>query len=90
MAKLTKLISTHNNLRTDSMDGEYPFTPTIGRPFILIGEPLDHEFDHRMIYTSNVVSIIESSSDSITFKTANSTYRLDDLSNGGYIDGISK
>jgi len=71
---LNKIESTHNNLRTSSMEGVFFEFPNIGETFRIFGEGL--YFGNRLIETTPVSEIIELSTDHIMFKTANSTYKV--------------
>lgn len=72
---LYKIKSTHQNVRTDSMEGETSAMPEIGRSFVIFGEALVGD-GGRMIHTTPVTSI-ECTSMGIVFTTANSTYRFE-------------
>lgn len=79
--KLTKIESTHNNLRTNDMIGEMICLPEVGRGIVVLNDqPLDPTVgDHRKIETSPVTEILEKSDNMYKFKTLNSIYRLDIL-----------
>jgi hypothetical protein len=72
---LTKLVSTHNSLRTDVVEGYAPFYPTKGASFIMFSTPLEKDYDIRTITTSEVQDIMYQE-DRYLFKTENSTYEL--------------
>lgn len=73
--RLRKVTSTHNNLRTDVIDGFTSTMPEIGRPFVIYNyEPLDLDEGARYVITSPVVAVEGS-----TFRTMNSTYALEVL-----------
>lgn len=71
---LEKIESTHNNLRTSSMEGAFEIPPKIGDSFNIFGKGL--EFGNRIISTSTVVEILEEDESHILFKTLYSTYKL--------------
>jgi hypothetical protein len=71
-AKLVKIESTHNNLRTNEIVGEFSYSPEVGHVFRFYSKPLDPDASIRVITTSSVQSI-----NGQEFKTRNSTYRLE-------------
>jgi len=76
---LEKINSTHNNLRTSTMQGVFEDFPNVGEQFLIFGEGL--KFGNRMIHTTPVAEVLEIGKDQddleyIVFKTANSKYRL--------------
>lgn len=75
--ELQKIASNHNNVRTERTMGIADFLPSLGKIFVLFGEPLDRSYgsDIRVIETTPVLSV-EYCPDFIEFKTVNSTYRL--------------
>lgn len=77
--RLTKLNSTHNNLRTDVIEGECIYLPRTGYSFVMTSEPLNPNASFRQIATSNVQSIFTLNDKSMEFKTMNSTYLLEVL-----------
>ena len=54
---LEKIKSSHNNLRTSTMQGVYEKFPEVGEIFIIQGEGL--AFGNRLIYTSPVKEILK-------------------------------
>lgn len=80
---LTKLKSSHQNLRTNVITGHTNMLPTKGFPFVLYGEPLTEEGDGRVVVTTPVTEVIQERDDYLEFTTANSTYGLDYVANGG-------
>lgn len=74
-ALLTKVESNHNNLRTNSMDGRTLELPTVGKDFIIVGDSLTEGLTHRVITTTEVKEVTKNE-DEYTFKTQNSTYKL--------------
>ena len=73
--KLLKLQSTHNNLRTNEIDGECIDLPEIGQSFILLGEALNPDAKVRAIRTTPVQEL-KKEGNVMTFKTLNSIYEL--------------
>ncbi len=74
--RLTKIKSSHSNLRTDVIEGETRALPAIGSGFVMFGKGL--EYGTRMVYTTAIQSLIRTG-DEIQFETANSTYLLEVL-----------
>ncbi len=74
-ATLFKRESTHQNLRTNEVAGDYVFEPTVGEHFVIIGESLDPTKDLRMVRTSPVTAV-EKDGATINFTTQNSKYTL--------------
>lgn len=71
---MTRLDSSHQNLRTDSVEGDAPRLPAIGRRFVMAAPPLDPAADIRLVETSPVMTV---SNDGFT--TLNSRYKLEVL-----------
>lgn len=70
--RLRKITSTHNNLRTNEINGFTSTMPEIGRPFVIYNyEPLELDDGARYVITSLVVAV-----EGNTFRTMNSTYEL--------------
>lgn len=80
IGNLEKITSTHQNLRTPTMEGVFEEFPKVGETFKIYGEGL--KFGNRIIHTSTVVEILEEKKDYMIFKTLNSTYRVNLLSDG--------
>lgn len=77
--RLIKVISTHDNLRTDEVVGLTHSLPEVGQPFILTGDPLSKSAHVRIIHTTPVIKMDETNSvnsGTIVFETVNSVYRL--------------
>lgn len=74
LVKLIRVKSSHQNLRTDEVDGEIDGLPEIGESITLLGVGL--EFGVRIIHTTPVVEILEKIPGEMLFRTDNSTYRL--------------
>ena len=76
--KLTKIESTHNNLRTNDMEGKTGSIPEVGYDIMVFGEGL--VFGTRVIHTTEVKeSVYDKTTKTFTFKTQNSTYTLEIL-----------
>jgi len=73
---LTKVDSTHKNLRTNSIEGKSIDLPEVGKVFFLIGEALTSGATSRFIQTSEISSVKKTGEDEYVFKTLNSTYNL--------------
>jgi hypothetical protein len=71
--KLTKISSSHNNLRTNDVTGKCHVLPQVGTSFTMFAEGL--EFGTRIIATSEVKEVTPEG-----FKTENSEYKLEVLS----------
>jgi hypothetical protein len=78
-AKLTKISSSHENLRTKDVEGEIDRIPAVGGRLSLVGVGID--FGSRLVVTSEVVSIylIDRSQerDLYHIQTKNSEYSLE-------------
>jgi hypothetical protein len=72
--RLTKLSDNKNALRTQAVEGTPVRPPAVGEEFIILCAPIDKAFDLRQVTTSAVTEI-----EGDTFKTLNSTYRLEEL-----------
>ncbi|NJO48254.1 MAG: hypothetical protein HC840_00900 [Leptolyngbyaceae cyanobacterium RM2_2_4] len=76
--KLTKIESTHNNLRTNEMVGKTGSIPEKDYDIIVFGKGI--EFSTRVIQTTVVQeSNYDKETKTFTFKTQNSTYTLEIL-----------
>ena len=75
---LKKLESTHNNLRTDEVQGLAPELPVVGKRFFMYADPINPIASQRYINTSSVKEIQRKGEDLIV-KTENSTYILFDI-----------
>lgn len=73
-ARLTKIVSSHNNLRTDEVVGELAFWPSTGERICMLGESLTDPDAHRSVITSPICKI-----EGDLFHTLNSVYRLERL-----------
>lgn len=76
--KLTKIESNHNNLRTNEIEGVSLDLPEVGKSFYLVGESLTEGMDARVVTTTEIKSL-EKTDNEYTFKTLNSTYKLEVL-----------
>jgi hypothetical protein len=75
--KLKKIVSTHNNLRTTEMEGEFHKPPIIGQDFVIFGKALDPDADVRMIRTTPVKALKDIADYRMVFFTQNSEYELE-------------
>lgn len=73
--KLTKIASIHNNLRTDTVDGEAQDIPTLGKSFVMFAPPLEAIDGFRLVQTTPVQKI-EGEGSGVRFWTKNSEYTL--------------
>lgn len=71
--RLTKIESSHNNLRTDIVEGDLLYWPGVGESIIVTAKPLV-EGGMRLVRTSPVSKI-----EGDLFHTLNSVYRLERL-----------
>ncbi len=78
--KLTKVRSSHSNVRTNEMEGEAISLPCVGQSFVLIGKSLEFEGGGRIIETTPIEKV-EKMNNEYLFHTANSTYKLEVLNN---------
>jgi len=76
---LTKLFSSHENLRTRSVMGFSHDLPVVGEPFVLFSNPLDPAASIRVVRTTPVEKTLDPPNGSSEFWTANSHYRIDIL-----------
>ena len=78
-ARLSKVVSLHNNLRTDEVIGCFQEWPTIGEPFVFFSDqPIDPRCNLRLITTSEVKDVIVGDEPGIvTITTTYSIYKLD-------------
>ena len=74
--KLTKLRSSHKNLRTDVVEGIALDLPKEGDYFQIFGEGL--EFGTRVV-TTTAIQKVEKLGNEYLFHTLNSTYKLEVL-----------
>lgn len=77
--KLTKIKSTHSNLRTDTVEGVTYGLPEVGKGFTMFGEPLDPNVGNmRGVYTTEI-KVCDRTGNEFMFVTENSTYKLEVL-----------
>ena len=72
---LTKIVSTHTNLRTDSVEGVAIELPEKGKHFSVVGQSLTPGVTHRVVTTTEIQSV-EAMGDEYMFNTLNSTYKV--------------
>ncbi len=75
-AKLTKISSTHENLRTNEMVGGIPKIPEVGETCVIVGRALTPGVSARMIHTTKISKVERISSKQYEFWTKNSHYGL--------------
>lgn len=80
-AKLTKIESTHKRLRTNEIVGKTPGIPEVGENFMIFGESLTKGAAFRQVTTTQIQSCAWfPETKKFVFKTLNSTYELEILS----------
>lgn len=72
---LEKVRSTHNNLRTDKVEGVTLELPKKGEYFSIVGEALTPGATARVVTTTEIQNV-EVMGDEYMFTTENSTYKL--------------
>ena len=77
-AKLTKIRSTHSNLRTDTVVGFTTALPEVGKVFVMFAPPIDPAATFRQV-TTTLVKHVEVIDNTYRFVTENSTYQLEIL-----------
>jgi transcription-repair coupling factor (superfamily II helicase) len=80
--KLTKIESNHNNLRTNSIEGECKTFPEVNSGLVILADPLEKGMDVRIVNTSIIKEIRTIGVNDFMLKTLNSLYRLEVLDNG--------
>ena len=83
--RLTKLSVNKNKLRTNEVLGQGIGEPTVGKSFVFVSESLSEEIKAQggnRYVTTSVVTEVSKSGKTITFKTLNSTYKLETLDKG--------
>ena len=74
--KLTKISSTHINLRTNEVVGFFETLPELNEPFQIVSEPLDSTMDFRQVTTTPIKNLTVYDN-LYRFSTANSEYELE-------------
>ena len=77
--KLTKISSSHSNLRTNEVLGNVFELPKIGEPFHIVSQSLTEKNLTRHVTTSRVTSIKQINDQKIEFSTQNSLYEIEIL-----------
>ena len=72
---MKKLIGGHN-VRTDTVTGTCDSYPIVGESFAMLAESLSFQGGIRLVSTSIVNAITETSTGNFTIETQNSTYQL--------------
>jgi hypothetical protein len=76
---LTKIFSTHSNLRTTAICGRFDKLPSAGSTFEIIGAPISEKASFRLVYTTPIEqtwNVDMNGKQVICFKTENSVYGL--------------
>jgi len=76
IGKLSKIYSSHQNLRTDEVVGIFKNPPTVGKSFMLFTSSLDGDKNKTRIVQTSVVQDTDLDVHGVTFRTLNSTYFL--------------
>ena len=84
--KLTKINSTHDNVKDTEFIGSMPFEPKIGQTFFMAW-PHEDPRKHNRIQTSALVNKKYLSNKVFEFKTKNSTYQAEYLDDDCYANG---
>ena len=84
--KLTKLNSTHNNIKESEFIGSMPFEPKVGHTFFMAW-PHEDPRKHNRIQTSELIEKKYLNNKVFEFKTKNSTYQVEYLDENCYADG---
>jgi len=74
---LFKIESNHDNLREGQAYGSFKELPVIGERFVLIGRGLEDPATVRHVITTKVKEVVKEDKYLYTFKTENSTYKLE-------------
>jgi len=77
--RLTKIQSTHSNIRTKHIVGESIGLPLVGDSFVMTSEPLTEGTDVRIVATTTVHEVTKLERNLYEFKTRNSTYQWEVL-----------
>jgi hypothetical protein len=78
--KLSKIVSTHSILRTNTVEGKISLVPIVGKTFAMMAKSIDPDGWFRHVETTIIQSIEEINETKIQFKTLNSTYELELIS----------
>ena len=65
---LTRLQSSHQNLRSDEIEGTAPSLPQVGKNFILFGDPLAKGAIARLVATTPVKRLHPHLHDEVSFR----------------------
>jgi hypothetical protein len=77
LIKLKKIESTHENLRTDEINGMSHDLPEVGQSFTLIADPLERANPHKRVVTTTPVVKVTKTGNEMVFETANSVYSIE-------------
>lgn len=78
--RLTKIESTHTNIRTKHVVGESIGLPIVGDSFVMTSEPLTEGTDVRIVATTMVQEVKKLERNRYEFRTRNSIYQWEVLS----------
>jgi hypothetical protein len=76
--KLTRIKSTHDELKAAVVEGTAPYLPEVGYRFEMLAEPLDNTMSARVVVTTPIVAV-EQIDSTYRFKTKHSEYQLEIL-----------
>ena len=76
--RLIKLESTHENLRTDVVEGTLEVPPQIGEHMLILADPIDQDADVRYIMTSEITGVLYQPG-IWHVSTKNSTYQVEEI-----------
>lgn len=74
---LRRLVSSHTNLRTETVEGYAANKPTVGEPFEMWAVPLDNPAAFLRQIVTSPVAILRENGANLTFTTRNNTYELE-------------
>jgi hypothetical protein len=72
--RLTRIESSHNNLRTNSVEGFLHTELKVGNPIVVTAAPLNKSFDARAVTTTDIERI-----EGNRYYTRNSIYEIEVL-----------
>lgn len=73
---LRRIESSHDNLRTETVEGYYFLPPTEGFTFCFYAKSLEADEGIRIVMTTPVVEIVREDEVGTVFRTANSVYEV--------------
>lgn len=77
---LTRIISSHDYLRTDTVEGTIAFLPEVGSGLIMLADSLTDPALQRLVQTTPIEELVVLSEApyEASFRTRNSHYRLEE------------